>query len=180
MVQFKAIVPWVEVNGAAVLSVIEGMEQFRNKALKILEKHGISDPKRDRWYSQQAWLDAFREISEQIGPATLEAIGKKIPDTALWPPNVNTIEEALASIDIAYHYNHRRGEIGNYRFEKTGETSATVTCDNPYPCAFDLGIIKATAAKFASGRVIPSVREDSSRPCRRKGGNSCTYIVTWV
>lgn len=180
MPQFKAIVPWVEVKGAAVLSFLEGMGGFRNRALLILERHGIPDPKEDKWYPQQAWLDAFKEISEHIGQATLEAIGKKIPDTAVWPPEVKSLEDSLASIDIAYHLNHRGGEIGHYRFEKTGGTSARIVCDNPYPCSFDLGIIKATATKFASGKVIPTVKHDDSHPCRRKGGNSCTYNITWM
>lgn len=180
MTQFKAIDPWVEVKGAAVISVIEGMGLFRKAALRILAKHGISDPRENRWYRQQDWLDAFKEISEQIGSATLEAIGKKIPETAAWPSDIKTIEDALASIDVAYHMNHRGGEIGHYRFEKGDGTSARIVCDNPYPCAFDLGIIKTTASKFVSGKVVPNVKHADPQHCRTKGAKSCTYVITWI
>ena len=119
MAQFKAIVPGVEVCGAAVLSVVEGMDLSQTMALRILKAHGIENPKKDSWHSQQAWLDAFREISEKVGPATLRRIGTKIPETALWPPTVRTIEDAMASIDVAYHMNHRGGPIGNYKIARS-------------------------------------------------------------
>ena len=180
MTQFKAIRPWVEVKGTAVISVIEGMGHFRKAALSILSKHGISDPQEDGWYLQQAWLDAFKEISEKIGSATLEAIGKKIPETAMWPSEIKTIEDALASIDVAYHMNHRGGEIGHYRFEKGSATSAKIVCDNPYPCSFDMGIIKTTASKFVSGKVVPNVIHADQRHCRKKGAKSCTYVISWL
>lgn len=179
MAQFKAIAPGVEVCGAAVLSVVEGMDLSKTMALRILKAHGITDPAKETWHPQQAWLDAFREISEKVGPATLRRIGTKIPETALWPPTVRTVEDALASIDVAYHMNHRKGEIGHYSFEKTGEKSGKMVCGNPYPCEFDLGIVEATARKFAPPGAAASVKHDDSQPCRRKGADSCTYRIKW-
>ena len=179
MAQFKAIAPNVEVCGAAVLSVVEGMEEFHSTALEILAKHGIKNPTKESWYQQQDWLDAFRMISEKIGPATLKAIGNKIPQTALWPPDIKTIEEALASIDVAYHLNHRGGEIGHYRFEKIRENSGRMFCDNPYPCVFDAGIIKSTAVRFSPDDMIVIVLHDDQKPCRQKGAESCTYLISW-
>lgn len=179
MAQFQAFAPGVEVNGAAVLSVVEGMGGFRAMALQILAQNGIINPQAGKWYSQQAWLDAFKQIAERVGPATLLMIGSKIPETALWPTNITTVEDALASIDVAYHMNHRGGEIGHYHFQKLGEGLGKVVCHNPYPCNFDLGIIEATAKRFAPPVVIPYVRHDNTQPCRQKGGDSCTYVVTW-
>jgi len=179
MAQFKAIVPGVEVCGAAVLSVVQGMDLSQTMALRILKGHGIEKPTKDSWHSQQAWLDSFREIAEKVGPATLRRIGTKIPETALWPPTVRTIEDALASIDVAYHMNHRSGEIGHYAFEKTGEKSGKMVCGNPYPCEFDFGIVENTARMFAPRGVVTSVHHDDSQPCRKKGADSCTYRITW-
>lgn len=179
MAQFKAIVPGVEVCGAAVLSVVEGMDLARTMALRILKAHGITDPTKESWHSQQAWLDAFKEIAENVGPATLRRIGTMIPETALWPPTVRTVADALASIDVAYHMNHRGGEIGHYAFRKTGVKSGEMVCGNPYPCEFDFGIVEATARKFAPPGVPTFVKHDDSQPCRRKGADSCTYRITW-
>jgi hypothetical protein len=177
--QFKALAPGVQVTGAAVLAVVAELDDLRRIGLRILAGHGIEAPEHDKWYPQQAWLDAFQELAEKTGRATLKAIGRRIPDTALWPREGYSIPAALASIDVAYHMNHRGGEIGHYGFTRTGDRSAMMVCDNPYPCDFDLGIVERTAGKFSPPGTTPSVRHDDSRPCRREGAESCTYLVDW-
>ncbi len=179
MAQFKALDPRVEVNGDTVLAIVEGMRAVRKLSLQILAAHGIVNPRPDEWYLQQNWLDSFQEIAQKVGPATLKAIGARIPHTALWPAGVHTIADAMASIDVAYHMNHRNGPIGNYTFRMTGDTSGLMLCTNPYPCEFDLGIIEATAAKFAAEGTWALVKHDDSQPCRKRGGDSCTYLITW-
>lgn len=178
MTQFVAMNNGVEVNGETVLSVVNGMELFRNNAYVILRKNGIDDPQTGKWYKQQDWLNAFKEISAKVGESTLNNIGKKIPESAKWPPQVDDVEKALASIDVAYHMNHRNGEIGHYHFVKTGDRSAKLTCDNPYPCAFDKGLIQAVAKKFAPKDAMVRI-EHNTGACRNKGGQSCMYSVTW-
>jgi hypothetical protein len=70
--------------------------------------------------------------------------------------------------------------IGHYSFEKTGPRAANMVCKNPYPCDFDRGIIESAARKFKpADSIILSVTHDDSKPCRKKGHDSCTYIVTW-
>ena len=179
MAQFKAFAPDVEINGAAVLAVIQAMGTFRQTASNILGEHGIVGPEEGEWYSQQAWLDTFQEIAETMGDITLRIIGEKIPDVALWPPHVDTVGKAMASIDVAYHMNHRGGDIGHYAFEQLGERSGKMVCCNPYPCDFDMGIIESTASKFAAEGVDPIVKHDSSQCCRKEGADACTYLVTW-
>jgi hypothetical protein len=110
MALFKAFANGVMVNGESVLSIINGMELFQSQALKVLEKHDIKNPQPGQWYPQQNWLDAFKEISETIGTKTLFAIGKKIPENSIFPPDLDSIEKALPGIDVAYHMNHRGGE----------------------------------------------------------------------
>ena len=78
MTQFKAFNKDVEVNGETVLSVVAGMGTFKSTALKILKENGIDEPKPGEWYSQQNWLNAFKEISEKIGEHTLHQIGMAI------------------------------------------------------------------------------------------------------
>lgn len=179
MALFRSFVPTVEVNGETVDSIVDGMGAARAKAVEILARHSIKDFKPGTWVKQQAWLDAFKEISESIGQATLFAIGQKIPENAKFPPTIDNIEKALAAIDVAYHMNHRGGEIGHYTFTKTGERSGTVTCRNPYPCAFDRGIVDAMATRFKPKGSFAKVRHDDAGPCRSKGADTCIYLVSW-
>jgi len=41
-------------------------------------------------------LDTFREIADQVGPNTLYQIGVRIPENAAFPPEIDSIEKALA------------------------------------------------------------------------------------
>lgn len=193
MAQYKAIDPKAEVNGQTVLSIVDGMLSMKEIGIKALADKGIKDPKPDEWYNQQAWLDAFCEIEKKMGAASLLLIGMQIPKKANWPPSVNSIETALPSIDVAYHMNHRidgvplfdpasgtmKEGIGHYKAEKIGEKAIKMICDNPYPCEFDKGIIESAANKFKAPGSKVDVLHDDSQPCRRKGGDTCTYIVTW-
>lgn len=193
MAQFIAMSPDVEVNGETVNSVVDGMGAFRAKALDILAKNGIKDPKPGLWYNQQNWLKAFEEISKTIGAHTLYAIGLKIPDDAKFPPDVDNIEKALGAIDVAFHMNHRiKGKplfdpatgkmtegIGHYNFKMVGGNEGVMTCPNSYPCDFDRGIIDGMVAKFKPTGSHPSVRHDDSAPCRKSGADSCTYRIRW-
>lgn len=194
MAQFIAFRPDAEVSGDAILSVVEGMGAFSDSAQRILTKNQIVSPKKGDWFSQQSWLNAFKEISEKIGYRTLNSIGKKIPETAKWPAEIKTIESALASIDVAFHMNHRiNGKIlfdpqtgliskgiGHYYFEKIGDKHVKMICDNSYPCDFDMGIIQATANKFKEfPNAVIEITHDITGPCRKYGSNSCIYIVKW-
>jgi hypothetical protein len=178
MAQFQAFDPNVEVSEVSAKAFVEAMDLFKNMALQILAKHGIPEPTGQGWIAQQPYLDAYREIYERIGTKTLKQIGKRVPETAVWPPEIITIEDALASIDAAYQMNHRGGEIGYYRFTKTGERSGEMLCYNPYPCPFDEGIIDTIARKFAS--QANRVRVEHGKDfCRQKGADTCTYRIFW-
>jgi hypothetical protein len=179
MAQFQAYSPQVMVNGQTVLSVISGMGAFKDTAAQILQRNGIPDPQPAGWYPQQAWLNAFQEIAKTIGSSTLRQIGMSIPRNAKFPPGIDTVEKALESLDAAYHMNHRGGEIGHLSYVKTGPKSATVTCQNPYPCDFDRGLVEAVANKFKPAGSIVKVQHDAAKPCRAKQGESCTYVVSW-
>jgi hypothetical protein len=174
--QYKAFEANVEVNGETVLSVVDGMGAYKSVGEKILKDHGIVDPKPGQWYSQQAWLDAFKTIADRVGDSTLYEIGKKIPENAQFPPEVDSPDKALAAIDIAYHMNHQNGKIGNYKFEKTGPNSGKMTCDNPYPTAFDRGIIEAMAGRFSD---VVDVELDESASKRGSGGEVDVYLIRW-
>jgi len=99
-------------------------------------------------------------------------IGVSIPNSAKFPPGIDTLEKA-------YHMNHRGGEIGHYSLRKTGERNCFMECRNPHLCDFDRGILEALAKLFASKGSMPGVTHDPSKPCRGKNGDSCTFLISW-
>ncbi|WP_135549066.1 hypothetical protein [Paenibacillus cymbidii] len=179
MAVFKAFSPAAEVNGSTVYSVLDGMGPFRTRGMIILRGCGITDLRPDGWYPQQAWLDAFHLIQDMIGPKTVYQIGKKIPENIQLPPGFDTIESALPLLDASYQMNHRGGEIGHIEYKQTGERSGTITCPNPMPCDFERGAFEAFTNKFRSRDCQPKVEHDPAAPCKKHGGETCTYHITW-
>jgi hypothetical protein len=153
---------------------------LKKGAADILSRNGIENPTAGTWYPQQNWLNAFKEIAEKVGFSSLFVIGKAIPESAKFPPDIDSLEKALSAIDIAYHMNHKNGDIGFYRFEKTSPTSGKILCNNPYPCDFDMGIIKAMCQRFKDKDTLSVlVDHDTKCACRKTGGDSCTYNISW-
>ncbi len=168
------ISPAVEVNGQTVLSMSKGFGSFQTMAEKIMGQHGLADIMPEAWYSAQKFLAAFKQIRDSVGSRTLHQIGLKIPESAQFPPQINSAQSALAGIDMAYHMNHRGGEIGVYGYAAVGEKAADIHCENPYPCSFDEGIITAMARRF---EPRARVAHDPAG-CRDKGGKACLFHVS--
>jgi hypothetical protein len=177
MTVFEPFEEGVEVNGQAVMAVVDGVPAaFEGRAREMLAEEGIEDLDSETWYPQDAYLDAYRRIADRVGDQTLRQIGRSIPTNAEWPPGVDGPLAGLESLDEAYQLNHRGGEIGSYDVRETGDDAATVRCRTPYPCVYDQGILTATAERFADGYAeLTEVGDD----CREHGAEACTYRVEW-
>lgn len=182
MVRYEAIDHGAEINGQTILSMIDGVarfsDEYREHVRDALAEHGVVDPTPGEWYPQQAWLDAFSVLAEDLEPHILDRIGEQIPDAADWPSGISGVEDGLRSINEAYHRNHRGGEIGYYRLTHADEQTGVVTCKNPYPCPFDRGIIRGVARRFAPVESFVFV-EETGDECRRNDGDTCSYTVHW-
>lgn len=197
--QFKAIEPGIDVSGESLGAILDGFKKYPTIAMKYMVKFGLvknqgsKAPTIDRaaWYPQEAWLSAYEGIAKEVGVNSLFNIGKGVPEHAVFPPHVNDIHSGLASMDVAYHMNHRKngkvmfnpqtGEmlegIGHYACKPvSNENRIVCVCDDPYGCDFDRGIVTAMAARFEAGA---KVAHDDDAPCRKKGAGACTYVVWW-
>jgi hypothetical protein len=194
MAQFKTYEPGIEILGKDLVAPLEGMGVFRKMAEDILTSVGLTNIVSDdsHWYPLQKYLDAFKLISEKTGESTLFQIGKKVMATAKLPP-MDSVEAALGLMDIAYHMNYRNAKgqilfdpsrnpallegIGHYTCQLVpGKREAIMVCSSPFPCAYDRGIVTEFAQHY---QPQSKVRHDDSAGCRKTGGDTCQYIVTW-
>lgn len=157
---------------------------------QLIEKRLGKNASQDAWYDAPEYIALLHEVEQFLGAHTMFSVGKKIPEIAYWPAHINTVQAALASIDIAYHMNHRISGrlmfdattstmsegIGHYAFRLDGKRRGIMCCDNPYPSNFDRGIITGTARRI---RPNAEVCQDDSQPSRLHGGQACTFIITW-
>lgn len=189
----------LEVNGSALVAVLSGFSAYRSVALRYLSRYGLIrfDGALERgldvteWYLLSDWLDAMNAIISEVGANVVYDIGAAVPRYAHFPDDIDGIVSAIASIDVAYHLNHRRGGvvmyneatlemiegIGHYASVRVpNERRIVVASDTPYPCRFDHGLIAAMALRFE--RRALTVHDDA-RGCRERGDSSCSYVVTW-
>jgi hypothetical protein len=174
------------------------MGYFTKISRRALNDAGIGRSEGDKlildmsaWYPHEAWLKAFETIAKHVGNSALFNIGMSIPVSATFPSGAVDVISAVRSIDIAYHMNHRKNGrpmydtdtgtmyegIGHYGCEPiSGKNEILCVCRNPYPCAFDRGIIKARVQLFAPDAQV--VHDDKAE-CREQGAESCTYHVFW-
>lgn len=123
-------------------------------------------------------MNTFEAIADELEPHILDRLGEQIPHVAEWPAEIAGVEAGLAAIDEAYQLNHRGGEIGFYRFEPIDDQTGRMICENPYPCPFDRGLVRATARRYAPVEAFVFV-EEVGDDCRRDGADRCTYEVSW-
>jgi hypothetical protein len=194
MAQFVSFNPDTEVEGGTVLAFLNSMKRGQETRQAILAKHNII-AQEGQWYSQQAWLDAFKEVADTLGEMNLFLIGVAIIENAKMPP-MRGLEDAIRMIDIAYHMNHRlNGEImfnpntgamlegiGHYSVVSFDEKSrqAVMNCNNPYPSKFDEGIISEFVRRFKPADSSKhEVKLDITKERRAQGADSCTYLISW-
>lgn len=190
--EFKGI----EVSGRSVLGLVQAFGQFKSIASQILLAEGLGQKGPDglvivepeSWYPFDAFLRAFARASQHMGDSVLHQIGVSVMKTVEWPPGVKDIKTMLESMDPAYHQNHRKNGrpmwdpvtgrikegIGHYRWKLRPDGTMEVQSDNPYPCAFDRGMLFGGLRRL---NAVGSIHHDDSQPCRKKGHASCVYVV---
>lgn len=178
MQTFQSSDPHAEVLGASIYTIIDAAGTFKRRAEQLLERNGITHLKLEQWYPLQPILNVLKDLYESVGPQTIRQIGRKVLDNAVFPSDINSLEQALASLNVAYHLNHH-GNVGDYKFEKISERSAKMICNQPYPCEMDHGIIISLCNRFRPANVTSvNIKHDASQPCRKRGDEVCIYLIS--
>lgn len=194
MAEYKVFEDNIEALGGGVMAFLTDAagKTYREN---ILKKHGIYPPDPEAWYDLQSFLNAFKELGDSIGGMTLFQIGKLVTEKAPFPP-MKELEEALHSINVAYHMNHRKegkpmfnpetgqmlSGIGEYKILKydVDLKRAMIWSNSPYPSKFEEGIITQVARMFkpeSSMRI--AVKLDETKETRKSGAESNTYLISW-
>jgi len=193
MAEYISFEKGIEVGGNDLTIVTVGTLAISQREV-IIEKYGLKTHK-GAWNDLQALLDTFKEIALTIGEMNLFLFGKSVIESMAFPP-MNGLKNALESIDVAYHMNHRKNGklmfdaktgamtegIGHYKLVKFDEAmrEAVMVCHTPYPSKLEEGIILQIVRKYKpQDSSQTKVSLDETRETRRKGGESCTFIISW-
>lgn len=169
------------VNGAVLKAYLSAFGPYHRRGEQVLCKYfGVKEIKGDpdSLYALAQFLKALDEFQKQFGQEFMKKVGEGIFANAVFPPGIDSVDKAMASINQAYYINHKTkpGEIGGYHWQKLSENKGVMMCDNPYPCKFDQGILEVIARTFSPNA---KVRHDDEKGCRNKNGLACSYVIEW-
>jgi hypothetical protein len=190
--------PGIEIHAYGLTVLSKSFEVFPTVARTYALKHGAArEDERGRivaagdWIPLDIWAEMLARITVEVGPNVLFRCGMQMVEHPNLPPLVRDLEGALRAIDIAFHRSHRKAGrvmydlatremlegIGHYAVAgAAADRRFLVTCDTPYPCVIDFGVVTEIARKFEPRAVVA---HDEIIGCREKGAKRCAYVVTW-
>lgn len=147
-----------------VTAVSEISAAFENQIQNILAENGIEDPQLEETYPMDAVVSSINQMAENVGPKMTHRIGVYQVTIPEWPDEVDTVEKGCAACDDMYrdaYENFDPDELGQFRFEKTGEKEgrAAVTEEFPYPPAFASGIYDGVLQEFTPDGTLTDIEE---------------------
>lgn len=177
MAEFVSFGPAVQISGALVLSVVVGMGDL---ARPILRAHGLDNPEANAWYPEQTFLNALREVANSgYGhQRDLFNSGRALLETAPYPQGAQNLDQALHLLGDYYERNRRYDAVTNWDVCRMRAGYVVCAATTPYPSDFEHGLLVALAERWLKGEPY-SIRRDYDAPSRKRGDDSCTYIVRW-
>ena len=167
---FVAGTPEAKVVGQVVQAFSENLAAER--IAHLLPKHGLDNIDPEGWYPHQNWMNVLKDIAAEANDTetTFVAFGRKVVETAVMPPEMKTIEDALQALHAIHHLNLRNiPEDEGYHLEKLGPKHYLVHHNTPNPDSAIYGFIWGMAARFVgaaeSFKVTrrPDIQSDKGR-----------------
>jgi len=166
-----------EVSGISLAVYLAGFGTFAEMGKKIMREEGLDpDGPAPEWLPVPAFVAGLQKVRQKIGAAAMRQIGAKVPEGFPMPPEVlASAHLTLGGLDRAYQGAHRNGDIGCFAYDKTGERSGDIVAQNPYPCAFDEGLITGFVRR---AEKLAAIKHDPAT-CRERGDLRCVYHIHW-
>lgn len=197
--EWKVQEPGIESSGICIESLVNAFGPFKRHVSKWLVLEGIGKLNQQqivefdvtKWYPVQAELNALKRTYDEVGKEAVYQAGIRTIEFSAIPP-MNDIVEAMYSLNIAYHMNHRKngivmfdpakGEIltgiGDFVVEKADlkNREIIIAAPGPFPCVYNRGIIQGLAQKFEKMATVKLMDSDITIS---KGFPFSRYKVQW-
>lgn len=165
-----------EYFGAALNSFVLAFGESNHLVRKILADAGIDRIDPERWYDYDWAISIYDRIAREVGAAAVTAVGRKMIETAVFPPGIDSVQAVLMSLGAAFKLNARGPGIGDIfcTIEDDGH-SATIVRTQKGSCALNIGIIAGGCARYGVQALI----EHGAGGCQDQGAPTCLYHVSW-
>ncbi len=175
--EFVALDPDATVRAANVKATLSAFQLRPSLGQRLIDNHDLQldDLTPDTFMPVQRWLDALKELLEQVGPNIVQRVGTALSENADFPPQFDTLDKLFEHMNAIYNHNHR-GDVGRYVTKRDDEGGWHIRCETPYPRQFERGLVEGTVrnpAYLGGGR--PRLVEYEDAPTA--GDWTCTMIV---
>lgn len=164
-----------EYFGGSLNSFVVALGHSEALVQKILGEVGIDRIDPERWYDFDVAIAVYHKVAREIGRGAVIAVGKKIIETAEFPPGIGDVQTLLKSLGMAYHLNTRGPNVGDILCTIEDEHSATLEWSAGGPCALNFGIIEGCCARYGTKALV----EHGAGGCMEQGAPACIYQVNW-
>jgi hypothetical protein len=145
-----------------LLALIENINV--NDFSGTLESFGLAHIDPDQWYPLQTLIDLHDALANQpIAESNMIAIGVKAAETAILPPQIDTLEKLLAGYDYAYRENYRHlSQDNRYEVQFVGDRKAVVINHTHNPNEIVYGVLWGFAKRFSKSFIVQSVDQNGN------------------
>jgi predicted hydrocarbon binding protein len=163
-----------EYSGAALNSFILALGHSDLVVKKILADKGVDRIDPEIWYDFDFAISFFYKIEAEMGRAALSEVGKKMIETATYPPEIDSIQALLSGIGYWYELNARGPNVGTIVCTFEDEHTATLDWSCVGPCSIRQGIIEGACARYGVKPLI-----EHGEGCMDQGAKTCIFQVSW-
>jgi hypothetical protein len=169
-----------QISGRFILSAVEALGP---EVSIILQRHGLLNIQTDKWYPQQAWLDALMEMMMSRGNHTaaldLFRVGIRVAENIELPGHIRRVDDLVNDANWVFENHYRNGTPGSVTASFTGPQRVRVVVRSPHPGDFLMGMIYGMAKRLVHGGGDFAVREDKEVRASIQEDDIHIFELTW-
>ena len=188
------------ISGRAVRTLVELLGEDKPNAIRVMKFYKITDDQApdkffinpDEWYDLDRYLQGLKDIQEKVGEEKIRKVAFTTIQFAPLPTQIRDLFTSLGHMNRAYHLNLSKDGIRTLYDETSGklQEGAGRIISDPIPginkiictsttcfsTAYEFGLIEGFAKKFQPNATVSL---DKSKPLKKKGAESNTFVVNW-
>ncbi|MGF1505203.1 MAG: hypothetical protein ACFB51_08780 [Anaerolineae bacterium] len=172
-----------QMSGQAMQAFVTGRlaREIRPCLDDVLADYGVDSLNAGCWYPAQLALDLYRRLAmdNRTSLQRMVSIGMQFVETAAWPDDVQTIYEALNSLNAVHRLNIRGCPPDEgFTAEWVGSQHIRVLDHCPYPHGIIYGFIYGIARSYAPAGSDPVVERTLLNP-NHPDEDGAFYTIRW-
>jgi hypothetical protein len=150
----------VMVLGVAIQAFKAGISG--DNLIPLLKKYGFDgEIDETAWYERRDLLAMLEEATQTNPSIDLISVGLQAVQLVPFPPDIQSVEEALQNYDPAYRATHKNLPDGDgLEVERLNENTYLVTDRTPYPTNCSYGVVFGLVERYAPAGAHVSVHTE--------------------